>query len=237
MAIFSSTGLLIALDELRPFTPMSEVKVNKWEELSQLLFGKRKFTDPVATNGALLEGYIFAIGWCKCNTKNKQFGIYRSLGRIKDAKEELWNQGPNPSWVSCILGPGSHSGIQTHLHSQYPGPSHSNTEACPGSLLFFAHKSSCLSRILMLHTQILTPVQHPNASHANPYACTGSQPFKQLLTPGKGSENSKNNALCLSRYPNLHMQILTLVQVPKNSNNPLCQCRLPTVHKQILMLV
>ncbi|MBW0517635.1 hypothetical protein O181_057350 [Austropuccinia psidii MF-1] len=31
VAIFSSTGLLIALVELRPFTEMSEAKVNQWD--------------------------------------------------------------------------------------------------------------------------------------------------------------------------------------------------------------
>ncbi|MBW0560338.1 hypothetical protein O181_100053 [Austropuccinia psidii MF-1] len=54
VAIFSSTGLLISLVEVRPFTTMSEVKVNQWDELSQFLFRKRRFTNPIATNGALL---------------------------------------------------------------------------------------------------------------------------------------------------------------------------------------
>ncbi|MBW0489367.1 hypothetical protein O181_029082 [Austropuccinia psidii MF-1] len=73
MAIFSSIGLLIALVEFRPFTTRSEVKVNQWDELSQFLFCKRRFTDPIATNGALLVGFMFAIGWRKCSTKNEQF--------------------------------------------------------------------------------------------------------------------------------------------------------------------
>ncbi|MBW0542067.1 hypothetical protein O181_081782 [Austropuccinia psidii MF-1] len=104
MAIFSSTGLLIALVEFRPFTTMSEAKVNQWEELSQFLFCKRKFTKPVATNGELLEVFIFAIGWRKCTKKNKQFGLYGSLGKIENAKNEWWNQGANLSLVGCILG-------------------------------------------------------------------------------------------------------------------------------------
>ncbi|MBW0471189.1 hypothetical protein O181_010904 [Austropuccinia psidii MF-1] len=104
MAIFSSTGLLISLVELRPFTIMSEVKVDQWDELSQFLFHKRKFTNPTAKNGALLEGLIFAIGWHKCSTKNKQFGLYGSLGKIENAKDEWWNQGASLSSVGCILG-------------------------------------------------------------------------------------------------------------------------------------
>ncbi|MBW0470184.1 hypothetical protein O181_009899 [Austropuccinia psidii MF-1] len=104
MAIFSSTRLPISLGEFRPFTTMSEVEVNQWDELSKFLFRERKFTDPIATNGELLEGFMFAIGWHKCSTKNEQFGIYRSLGRIEDIKYEWRNQGTNLRLVGCILG-------------------------------------------------------------------------------------------------------------------------------------
>ncbi|MBW0587466.1 hypothetical protein O181_127181 [Austropuccinia psidii MF-1] len=101
--IFSSTGLLIALVKFRPFTTMSEVGVNQWDELSQFLFRKRRFTNPIATNGALLEEFMFAIGWCKCSTNNEQFGLYGSLGKIENAKDEWWNQGANLSLVGCII--------------------------------------------------------------------------------------------------------------------------------------
>ncbi|MBW0500367.1 hypothetical protein O181_040082 [Austropuccinia psidii MF-1] len=104
MAISSSTGLLIALVEFRPFTTMSEVEVNQWDELSQFVFCKRRFTNAIATNGALLEGFMFAIGWRKCSTKNEQFGLYGSLGKIENAKDEWWNQGANLSLVGYILG-------------------------------------------------------------------------------------------------------------------------------------
>ncbi|MBW0540450.1 hypothetical protein O181_080165 [Austropuccinia psidii MF-1] len=104
VAIFSSTQLLIALVEFRPFTTMSEVKVNQWDELSQFLSCKKRFTNPIATNGALLEGFMFAIGWPKCSTKNEQFGLYGSVGKIENAKDEWWDQGANLSSVGCILG-------------------------------------------------------------------------------------------------------------------------------------
>ncbi|MBW0545609.1 hypothetical protein O181_085324 [Austropuccinia psidii MF-1] len=61
---------------------MSEVKVNQWDELSQFLFRQRRFTDPIATNGELLEEYIFKIGWHKWRTKNEQFG--QSLQYVGD---------------------------------------------------------------------------------------------------------------------------------------------------------
>ncbi|MBW0510290.1 hypothetical protein O181_050005 [Austropuccinia psidii MF-1] len=102
MAIFSSTRLLIALVKFRPFTTMSEVEVNKWDELSQVLFCKR-FTNPIATNGVLLEGFMFAIGWRKCSTKNEQFGLYGSLRKIEKEKDEWRNQGANLIPVGCIL--------------------------------------------------------------------------------------------------------------------------------------
>ncbi|MBW0575197.1 hypothetical protein O181_114912 [Austropuccinia psidii MF-1] len=104
MAIFPSTGLLIALAEFRPFTTMSEVKVNQCDELSQILFCEKRFTDPIATNGALLEGFMFAIGWRKFSTKNEQFGLYGSVGKIENAKDEWRNRGANLSSVGCILG-------------------------------------------------------------------------------------------------------------------------------------
>ncbi|MBW0562765.1 hypothetical protein O181_102480 [Austropuccinia psidii MF-1] len=88
VAILSSTGLLIALVEFRPFTTISEAEVNEWDELSQFLFCKKRFTDPIATNGALLEGFMFEIGWHKCSTKNEQFCLYGSLGKIENTKDE-----------------------------------------------------------------------------------------------------------------------------------------------------
>ncbi|MBW0460906.1 hypothetical protein O181_000621 [Austropuccinia psidii MF-1] len=102
--IFSSTGLLIALVKFRPFTTMSEVKVNQGDELSQFLFHKRKFTNPISTNGALLEGFIFEIGWRKCRTTHKQFGLYGSIGKIENSKDEWPNRGENHSLVGFILG-------------------------------------------------------------------------------------------------------------------------------------
>ncbi|MBW0546087.1 hypothetical protein O181_085802 [Austropuccinia psidii MF-1] len=104
MVIFSSTKLFIALVEFRPFTAMSEVEVIQWDELSQFLFCKRRFTDPIATNGELLEGFMFVTGWPKCCTKNEKFGLYGSLGKIENAKDEWRKQGANISSVGCILG-------------------------------------------------------------------------------------------------------------------------------------
>ncbi|MBW0545959.1 hypothetical protein O181_085674 [Austropuccinia psidii MF-1] len=102
--IFSSTRLLIALVEFQPFKTMGEVEVNEWDELSQLLFCKKRFTDPIATNGALMKVFMFVIGWRKCSTKNEQFGLYGSVGKIENTKDEWQNQGANISSVGCILG-------------------------------------------------------------------------------------------------------------------------------------
>ncbi|MBW0526907.1 hypothetical protein O181_066622 [Austropuccinia psidii MF-1] len=99
VAIFSSTGLLSALVEFLPFTTMSEVEVNQWDELSQFLFRKNSLTDLIATNGALWEGLMFAIGWPKCSMKNEQFVLYGSVGKIKNAKDEWRIQGANLSSV------------------------------------------------------------------------------------------------------------------------------------------
>ncbi|MBW0569353.1 hypothetical protein O181_109068 [Austropuccinia psidii MF-1] len=104
VVFFSSTGLLIALAEFRAFSTMGEIEVNQWDELSQFLICERKFNDPIATNGALLEGFMFAIGWRKCSTKNEQFGLHGSLGKIENTKDEWRNRGANLSLVGCILG-------------------------------------------------------------------------------------------------------------------------------------
>ncbi|MBW0492144.1 hypothetical protein O181_031859 [Austropuccinia psidii MF-1] len=40
--------------------------------------------------------------------KNKQSGIYQSLGRIEDAKDDWWNQVANLSLVGFILGQSLH---------------------------------------------------------------------------------------------------------------------------------
>ncbi|MBW0548421.1 hypothetical protein O181_088136, partial [Austropuccinia psidii MF-1] len=103
LTILSSTGLLIALVEFRPFTTMSEVKVNECNELSQFLFCKKRSTNLIATNGALLEGFMFAIGWRKCTMNNEQFGLCGSVRKIENAKDEWRNQGSNISSVGCIL--------------------------------------------------------------------------------------------------------------------------------------
>ncbi|MBW0484553.1 hypothetical protein O181_024268 [Austropuccinia psidii MF-1] len=101
--IFSSTGLLIALVEFRAFTTMSEVEVNQWDQLSQFLSCKRRFTNLIAANGVLLEGFMFAIRWRKCSTKNEQFGLDGILGKVENAKDEWQNQGANLSLVGRIL--------------------------------------------------------------------------------------------------------------------------------------
>ncbi|MBW0483335.1 hypothetical protein O181_023050 [Austropuccinia psidii MF-1] len=213
--IFSSAGLLIALVEFRPFTMMSEVEVNQWDELSQFLFCERKFTNPIATNGALLEGFMFAIGWRKCSTKNEQFGLYGSLGKNENAKDEWWNQGENLNSVGCILvnykanispnqGAFKFASALTFTMNRFKNSPHLDKDA---------------SLHPILHTQILTLGQVPNNSKIayaragfqqftgkslclyrfptlhmqNPDACTGSQHFRPFLTPGKPPDNSKNS--------------------------------------------
>ncbi|MBW0567521.1 hypothetical protein O181_107236, partial [Austropuccinia psidii MF-1] len=103
VAIFSSTRLLIAVVKCRPFTTMSEAEVNQWDELSRFLFCEKRFTNLIAKNGTLLEGFMFAIGCCKCSTKNEQFGLYGSVGKIENTKDEWQKQGANLSSVCCIL--------------------------------------------------------------------------------------------------------------------------------------
>ncbi|MBW0527728.1 hypothetical protein O181_067443 [Austropuccinia psidii MF-1] len=47
---------------------------------------------------------MFSIGWRKCSTKNEQFGLYGSVRKIENTKDEWRDQGANLSLVGCILG-------------------------------------------------------------------------------------------------------------------------------------
>ncbi|MBW0469943.1 hypothetical protein O181_009658 [Austropuccinia psidii MF-1] len=104
---------------------------------------------------------------------------------------------------------------------------------CSGSILFFSHKSFRLSRMPMLHMQILMPVQDPNtsnskpcagtasrqclqflmlvqapnASHTNTYACTGSQQFKHNPpVPVQGGSLVPPGIPGASHFDELHLQ-------------------------------
>ncbi|MBW0487839.1 hypothetical protein O181_027554 [Austropuccinia psidii MF-1] len=198
MAIFSSTGLLIALVKFRPFTTMSEVEVNQWDELSQFLFFERKFINLLATNEELLEGFMFAIGCRKCSMKNDQFGPYGSLGKIENAKDEWRKQGANLRLVGCIL-------------VNYEANISANKGAFEfASALTFTmngfKNSPHLDKDASL--QFLTPVQDPNALHAkpcavNPYAGAAFQQFQQFLTPVQAPNASHAKSLCMYRLPTI----------------------------------
>ncbi|MBW0465129.1 hypothetical protein O181_004844 [Austropuccinia psidii MF-1] len=92
--------------------------------------------------------------------------------------------------------------------------------ACPGSMLFFAHKSLCFSRILTPHMRIIMPVQDPDAVHANPYACTVSQQFKHFLTLVQAFDASHTNPYSCEGSQQFR-QFLALVEAFKASHtNP-----------------
>ncbi|MBW0552200.1 hypothetical protein O181_091915 [Austropuccinia psidii MF-1] len=102
MAIFSSTGLLIAVVEFRKFTTMSEVEVNQWDELSQFLFHGRKFSEPIAMNGALLEGFRFVIGWHKCRQRMSNLVFMEVLGKLKTQKMNGRTKGQILAWLAAL---------------------------------------------------------------------------------------------------------------------------------------
>ncbi|MBW0542650.1 hypothetical protein O181_082365 [Austropuccinia psidii MF-1] len=188
VAIFFLTGLLSALVEIRPFTTMSEVEVNQWDELSQFSFCERRFTDPIATNGVLLEGFMFAIGWCKCSTKNEQFGSQRItresllLCRFPIIQTIAYARAGCQRFTCKSLRLYKLPKIQTT-----PDASHANPYIVqvPNNL----NVSLCQRRLPMIHMQILRLVQVPDNS---------------------------NNSLCQCRLWKMHMQILMLEKVPSN---------------------
>ncbi|MBW0564931.1 hypothetical protein O181_104646 [Austropuccinia psidii MF-1] len=195
--MLSSTRLLIALVEFGPFTTMSEVKVNQWDELSQFLFCKKRFTDTIAINRALMEVFMFAIGWRKCSTNNEQFGLYGSVRKIENTKDEWQKQGSNPilaanaSQANHYACTSSQKFKKLSTAVQAPEASHRipYIVQVPDNLTVFL----CRCRLPIIHTPILTPVQASNNSHTNPDACAGSQQSKQFLTLGQASNNSHVN--------------------------------------------
>ncbi|MBW0483127.1 hypothetical protein O181_022842 [Austropuccinia psidii MF-1] len=137
---------------------------------------------------------------------------------------------------------------------------HTNTCACPGSQCFTckslclsriptlcmqsialeiltpaqppdnANNSSHLSRLMMLHTQILMIVQAPKNS--NNSLCRGSlRTTPKLPYAGGGSQCFTHKSLCFYRFPTLHMHIFMLLEVPNSSGNPLSLGSLPTILK------
>ncbi|MBW0580586.1 hypothetical protein O181_120301 [Austropuccinia psidii MF-1] len=111
---------------------MSDIEVNQWDELSQLLFRKKRFTLPIAANGALLEGFMFAIGWRKCSTKNEQFSPYGSDANASHAKPYACAGSDNAKSSLRLCGvPTLHTPILTPV--QAPENLHANPDACEGS--------------------------------------------------------------------------------------------------------
>ncbi|MBW0536990.1 hypothetical protein O181_076705 [Austropuccinia psidii MF-1] len=86
VAIFSSTGLLISLVKFRPFTTMSEVEVNQWDQLSQFLFSERKFTNPIATNGNYWRDLCLLYGGTNLAQRTNNLGFIEPLGESKTQK-------------------------------------------------------------------------------------------------------------------------------------------------------
>ncbi|MBW0568684.1 hypothetical protein O181_108399 [Austropuccinia psidii MF-1] len=177
--------------------------------------------------------------------KNEQLGLYGSLGKIENAKDEWWNEGANLSLVGCILGCQRFTRKSLRL---YKLPTIQTTPyAGAGSQCLPCKSLRCSGS--RRFKSFLMPVLASNNSHANPEACSDSQQLKQFLMLGQASNkshvtpyacagsNNAKNSLCLCRLPKIHMEILMLVQVPDNSNNSLRRGRLPTIHTQILTLV
>ncbi|MBW0478309.1 hypothetical protein O181_018024 [Austropuccinia psidii MF-1] len=98
VAIFSSNGLLIALVEFRPFTTMSEVEVNQWDELSQFLFCERKFTDPIQTNGNYWRDLCLQLGGANAAQRMNNLVFMEVLGKLKIQK---MNGGTKGQILAC----------------------------------------------------------------------------------------------------------------------------------------
>ncbi|MBW0537337.1 hypothetical protein O181_077052 [Austropuccinia psidii MF-1] len=102
VAIFSSTGLLIALVKFRPFTTMSEVEVNQWDALSQFLFHERKFTNPIATNGHYWGDLCSRLGGANAAPRMKNLVFMEVLGKLKTQIMNGGTKGQILAWLATF---------------------------------------------------------------------------------------------------------------------------------------
>ncbi|MBW0589876.1 hypothetical protein O181_129591 [Austropuccinia psidii MF-1] len=84
--IFSSTRLLIALVEFRPFTTMSEVKVNQWDEVSQFLFREQRFTPPLQQMEHYWRDLCLQLGGTNAAQRMNNLVCMEVLGKLKMQK-------------------------------------------------------------------------------------------------------------------------------------------------------
>ncbi|MBW0589596.1 hypothetical protein O181_129311, partial [Austropuccinia psidii MF-1] len=138
------------------------------------------YTDPAQDNqSTTLVGMSV-----QCSSRMRRFACV--LGK------EWWGKAEDnrhQDWMDSSVG----DGVKWIMYGDMP------LYICPGLLL--------LSRIPMLHTRILMPVQVPTMLKV-PDAYAGCQHFT-------------HQSFCLCRFPTAHTPILTLVEAPENSHaNP-----------------
>ncbi|MBW0579112.1 hypothetical protein O181_118827 [Austropuccinia psidii MF-1] len=245
---------------------MSEVEVNQCNELSQFLFREKRFTNPIATNGALLEGLMFAIGWRKCSTKNEQFGLYGSVGKMENTKDEWWNRGSNLSSVGFILvnyegniPPNQDAcefasaltctmnGLKNSPHldkdaSQYASGWWFQADKQTGQIQRDVSKRCTGGKLIFPNEHFWIDL---SACHGRIQVVWASSTFVHYTDPAQdnesttlvGSQQLTGQSLRLCRLLTIHTPILTLVKAPKNAKNSLRLYRLPRIHTPILMLV
>ncbi|MBW0477904.1 hypothetical protein O181_017619 [Austropuccinia psidii MF-1] len=216
VAIFSSTGLVIPLVKFRPFTTMSEIEVNRWDELSQFVFHKRNFTDLIATNGHSLRDLCLQLGGTNSAQRTNNLVFMEVLGKLKMQKMN------GRTKVQILAWP-----------VQDPNAVHANPYTCTGYQQF---KQLLMGGSLATIQKLLTPGKPPNNSNTSLSQCRLPMVHTQNLGLLQVPDNS-NNSLLWCRLLTLHTQILMLVKVPNNSENYLFWLRLFTLHMQILALL
>ncbi|MBW0578806.1 hypothetical protein O181_118521 [Austropuccinia psidii MF-1] len=98
VAIFSSTGLLIALVEFRPFTTMSEVEVNQWDELSQFLFRKRDSPTRLQPMEHYWRDLCSRLGGANAAQRMNNLVCMEVLGKLKTQKMNGRTEVPILAW-------------------------------------------------------------------------------------------------------------------------------------------
>ena len=65
-----------------PFDSMSPGEINGWEKLVFHFLDLTSYVSPVKTNGAQLDGLMWADGWRKCSKVDESFGRFCAMDKL-----------------------------------------------------------------------------------------------------------------------------------------------------------
>ncbi|MBW0521647.1 hypothetical protein O181_061362 [Austropuccinia psidii MF-1] len=102
VAIFSSTGLLIALVEFRPFTTMSEVEVKHGMNYHNSLFVKENSPTRLQQMGNYWRDLCLQLGGANAARRMNNLVFMEVLGELKTQKMNGGTKGQILAWLAAF---------------------------------------------------------------------------------------------------------------------------------------